>query len=120
MSGNAALCGEERGPFAILSGDESDPSVLFDQTFMRGVTPAARRVHASVVAAYHDARHATVLQPGDGLFVDNARCVHGRSSFTPAGDGLDRWLVRSFVVRDLVAGRAARPGGGRIVAAASS
>lgn len=42
-----------------------------------------------------------VLEPGDYLFLDNQRCVHGRRPFRARFDGTDRWLKRVSVTRDL-------------------
>jgi alpha-ketoglutarate-dependent taurine dioxygenase len=52
-----------------------------------------------------------VLQPGEYLFVDNYRTVHGRKSFTAKYDGTDRWLKRVNVTRDLRKSRGARLNG---------
>ncbi|HEX8189478.1 MAG TPA: guanitoxin biosynthesis L-enduracididine beta-hydroxylase GntD [Pyrinomonadaceae bacterium] len=49
-----------------------------------------------------------VLQPGDILFVDNYRAVHGRKSFRARYDGTDRWLKRVNVTRDLRKSRDSR------------
>lgn len=49
-----------------------------------------------------------VLRPGDVLFIDNYRVVHGRKPFTARYDGTDRWLKRIGVTRDLRKSRAAR------------
>ena len=45
--------------------------------------------------------------------VDNVRAVHGRSPFAPRFDGQDRFIIRSFAIRDLVRTRYARPAGTR-------
>ncbi|MCE7002482.1 TauD/TfdA family dioxygenase [Kibdelosporangium philippinense] len=42
-----------------------------------------------------------VLEPGDAIFVDNYRVVHGREPFEPRYDGNDRWLKRVNVLRDI-------------------
>ena len=42
-----------------------------------------------------------VLQPGDLVFMDNYRVVHGREPFTPRYDGHDRWLKRVNLIRDI-------------------
>jgi L-asparagine oxygenase len=55
------------------------------------------------------------LEPGDLLVIDNNRAVHGRTRFTPRYDGLDRWLLRSFITKDLRRSESARPGDSRIV-----
>jgi alpha-ketoglutarate-dependent taurine dioxygenase len=42
-----------------------------------------------------------VLQPGDAIFIDNRRVVHGRAPFRARYDGTDRWLKRINVMRDI-------------------
>jgi enduracididine beta-hydroxylase len=49
-----------------------------------------------------------VLEPGDMLFVDNFRAVHGRRPFSARFDGRDRWLKRINVTRDLRKSRRVR------------
>jgi alpha-ketoglutarate-dependent taurine dioxygenase len=48
------------------------------------------------------------LRPGECLFIDNYKAVHGRSSFKAKFDGTDRWLKRINVVRDLRKSRGVR------------
>ena len=48
------------------------------------------------------------LLPGECLFIDNYKAVHGRSSFKARFDGTDRWLKRITVARDLRKSRGAR------------
>jgi L-asparagine oxygenase len=55
------------------------------------------------------------LNTGDLLCIDNRRTVHGRSSFVARYDGFDRWLQRSFVVRDLGKSAGDRHPGERII-----
>jgi hypothetical protein len=42
-----------------------------------------------------------VLQPGDLLFIDNFKAVHGRKEIPGHFDGTDRWFKRGFITRDL-------------------
>lgn len=42
-----------------------------------------------------------ILEPGDAIFLDNYRVVHGREPFDPRYDGTDRWLKRVNLIRDL-------------------
>ena len=104
------VSGAVRGPVPIVSGPEDDPTLVFDQDLMRGVTAEAEALRRKVVDVYHARRHEHVLGPGDVMIVDNRRAVHGRSSFSPRFDGTDRFIVRSFVVRDLSASEHAREG----------
>lgn len=117
QEGHEFIEGDERGPLPIIAGAEEDPTIIFDQDLMRGVSEEAHAMVARITEVYHAHRHAHVLQPGQILLVDNIRAVHGRSPFTPSFDGSDRFIVRSFAVRDLVRTRYARPGNGRMVAA---
>ena len=55
------------------------------------------------------------VEPGDLLIVDNHGALHGRTPFSRRGDGRDRWLLRTFVARDLARSAKDRPGNGRIV-----
>ncbi len=117
QDGREFLEGDERGPLAIVGGAEDDPAIVFDQDLMKGITAEAQALIARVVEVYHARRSAIVLEPGQILLVDNVRAVHGRSPFKPAWDGRDRFIIRSFAVRDLVRTRYARPGNSRTVAA---
>jgi L-asparagine oxygenase len=47
------------------------------------------------------AMEKVVLEPGDAIFLDNYRVVHGREPFHPRYDGKDRWLKRVNVIRDI-------------------
>jgi L-asparagine oxygenase len=92
--------GDIRGPVPIIKDDsESDspvPFFRFDQDLMKGVTEEAEGAIHRIVDIYYEKRGAVCLQPGDILFVDNRRAVHGRSPFAPRFDGRDRFLVRCF------------------------
>ena len=46
-----------------------------------------------------------VLLPGSLLIINNRVCVHGRRPFTPRFDGIDRWLIRTYLRADLWPGR---------------
>jgi L-asparagine oxygenase len=120
QEGHEFIEGDERGPLPIVAGAEEDPTVIFDQDLMRGVTDEAHAMVARVTEVYHEHRGSHTLEPGQILLVDNVRAVHGRSPFEPSFDGADRFIVRSFAVRDLVRTRYARPANGRMIAAEHS
>jgi alpha-ketoglutarate-dependent taurine dioxygenase len=48
------------------------------------------------------------LQPGEFLFVNNYRAVHGRKPFKAKYDGTDRRLKRTNITRDLGKSRSTR------------
>jgi L-asparagine oxygenase len=117
QEGHEFIEGDKRGPLAIIAGAEDDPTVVFDQDLMHGLTAEAQAMIDRVTEVYHSHRCSHTLQPGQILLVDNVRAVHGRSPFTPNFDGGDRFIIRSFAVRDLVRTRYARPGNRRVIAA---
>ena len=75
--------------------------ITYDAELTRGTSretdAALVRLADAVVASIK----TVTLRGGDLLVLDNARVVHGRTPFAPRYDGTDRWLLRSFVVRDL-------------------
>jgi L-asparagine oxygenase len=95
--GHVFLDGILRGPIPILSGPDNDPTLVFDQDLMAGVTDEAEQIRKDIVDIYHRRRYAHTLSPGEVVLVDNHRAVHGRSCFHPNFDGLDRFIIRSFV-----------------------
>ncbi|MGW2162058.1 DUF4350 domain-containing protein [Nonomuraea sp. NPDC001699] len=99
--GNSDECKGNGPVLPVLSGDPWDPLMIFDPDLMEGLNEKAR-------TALRDAREAAekhlkyaYLDEGDLLVVDNRRAVHGRAPFTARYDGLDRWLQRMYVIRDL-------------------
>lgn len=115
MSGHTLVERETRGPMPILSGDEEDPTLVFDQDLMRGVSDEAEALRKKIIDIYYEHRHEHVLSPGEIVLIDNRRAVHGRSSFRPKFDGSDRFIVRSFIVHDYKKSEHSRSG--RIVLA---
>ncbi|QKV73985.1 TauD/TfdA family dioxygenase [Amycolatopsis sp. Hca4] len=102
-------------PITVLSGSEDAPRLRCDFAETIGADKGSQRaldlLHeaASAVARY------VCLEPGDLLIVDNHGALHGRTPFSRRGDGRDRWLLRTFVARDLARSAKDRPGNGRIV-----
>lgn len=88
-------------PFAVLNGDRTRPTMVFDADLMRCVDHDGQRALGLLVEAAAAVRRGIVLEPGDLLVVDNHRTTHGRSYFEARYDGTDRWLQRAFVVADL-------------------
>jgi L-asparagine oxygenase len=110
LHGQSFIDGDVRGPIAILSGPEDDPTLIFDQDLMKGTTPEAENLVKKIVEIYYNHRIAHCLQPGEIIFVDNRRAVHGRSAFSPKYDGYDRFMVRCFATLDYEKSAHARNG----------
>jgi L-asparagine oxygenase len=111
------IAGPLRGPFPIIEGSEDDPFIRFDQDLDWGITAQAELLRQKIIELYPQVRTSYTLAPGELLLIDNHRVVHGRSPFRARFAGSDRFIVRSFVVRDLAKSRAARFANGRTIGA---
>jgi Fe(II)/alpha-ketoglutarate-dependent arginine beta-hydroxylase len=96
---------------ALLSGDPRSPYIRIDPFFMTEVqgNPRAQRAFEALVRALDGKLGDVVLEPGDVIFVDNRKAVHGRRAFKARYDGHDRWFKRTNITRDLRKSRQARP-----------
>ncbi|MGV9659841.1 TauD/TfdA family dioxygenase [Streptomyces koyangensis] len=98
--------GREGGPAAypeerVLFGPAHAPYLRFDVDFMAGADPAAAEAVRVTDALLRSSAGRVVLHPGDLVFIDNYKVVHGRDPFTPRYDGEDRWLKRVNLLRDV-------------------
>lgn len=90
------------GPImAVFHGDPYDPFMKYDLDLMKGLNENAEEALRQMKLAANKAKNYVYLNTGDLLIIDNRRSVHGRSFFKPRYDGMDRWLQRVYVVRDL-------------------
>jgi len=86
---------------SILFGDRQNPYICLDPYFTTPLDDEAGAALNALAQTVDDNLHEVVLQPGDCLFVDNYRTVHGRKAFKARYDGTDRWLKRLNLTRDL-------------------
>ncbi len=95
---------------ALLSGDPASPYIRIDPYFMTEVQGNPRAQHAfdALVRALDARLGDVVLEPGDVVFIDNRKSVHGRRAFKARYDGNDRWFKRTNITRDLRRSRQAR------------
>jgi hypothetical protein len=97
----------EKAP--VLFGDPRSPYIRFDPYCMdRPEIEEARSAMDSLTRAMDENLTGVALLPGECLFIDNYKAVHGRSSFRARFDGTDRWLKRINIARDLRKSRAVR------------
>jgi hypothetical protein len=93
----------------VLSGDPDSPYVRFDPYCMeQPETEEARSAMDYLIRVIGENLTGVALRPGECLFIDNYKAVHGRSSFKAKFDGRDRWLKRINIARDLRKSRAVR------------
>ena len=93
----------------ILFGDPKSPYVRLDPYFMEPADDGgARQAVDTLVGEIEKRLRNLVLEPGEILFIDNFRVVHGRVPFVAKYDGTDRWLKRINITRDLRKSREAR------------
>jgi L-asparagine oxygenase len=103
------------GPIRVFSGSVDRPRIRADFAETTGLDAAAQSAVDELMRFAQRAARPFRLQPGDLLFVDNHHAFHGRTPFRARGDGADRWLLRTFVARDLSRSESHRPSDGRIV-----
>lgn len=95
---------------SVMYGHPQSPYIRVDPYFMLRVEdnePAQLAVE-NLIKSIDAVMLDVVMHPGDILFIDNYKAVHGRKSFKPRYDGTDRWLKRINVTRDLRKSRSAR------------
>jgi Fe(II)/alpha-ketoglutarate-dependent arginine beta-hydroxylase len=93
----------------VLFGDPRTPYVRVDPYFMESPKDdAALAALNGLINAIDEKITDIVLHPGDCLFIDNYRTVHGRRPFRARYDGADRWLKRVNITRDLRKSRSSR------------
>ena len=98
---------KEKAP--VLFGDPRSPYLRFDPYSMdRPETEEARAAMDYLIQALDENLTGVALLPGECLFIDNYKVVHGRSSFKARFDGTDRWLKRINIARDLRKSRGVR------------
>jgi Fe(II)/alpha-ketoglutarate-dependent arginine beta-hydroxylase len=90
-------------PVSLLFGARERPYLRADQYFARAIDgdDLAAEAYASLAEEVASRLEPVILEPGDVLFLDNYRAVHGRDSFQAKFDGTDRWLKRLNLVRNL-------------------
>lgn len=95
---------------AVMYGHPQSPYIRIDPYFMLRVEdnePAQLAVE-NLIKSIDSVLLDVVMHPGDFLFIDNYKAVHGRKPFKPRYDGTDRWLKRINITRDLRKSRSAR------------
>jgi Fe(II)/alpha-ketoglutarate-dependent arginine beta-hydroxylase len=99
----------EREKAPVLFGNPESPYLRFDPYSMdQPQTEEARSAMDYLIRAIDENLTGVALLPGECLFIDNYKAVHGRSSFKARFDGTDRWLKRINIARDLRKSRSVR------------
>jgi Fe(II)/alpha-ketoglutarate-dependent arginine beta-hydroxylase len=93
----------EPTPVPALSGSRSRPFIQVDEAFMRAVD-GDREAQAAfdwLLERFNEHKSSVVMEPGDMLWIDNKRAVHGRSVYEPNYGPRHRWLRRVNVALNL-------------------
>jgi Fe(II)/alpha-ketoglutarate-dependent arginine beta-hydroxylase len=95
---------------SVLFGNPQSPYLRLDPYFMDQLEddPEAQEALNAIINSMDQTIHDLALEPGDFVFVDNYRAVHGRKPFNARYDGQDRWMKRINITRDLRKSRDAR------------
>jgi Fe(II)/alpha-ketoglutarate-dependent arginine beta-hydroxylase len=95
----------------VLFGDRQDPYMALDPYHMKtdGWPDRSLRAFEGLCAEIETKMTSVALEPGDLVFIDNFRAVHGRKSFRARYDGSDRWLKRLNITRNFRGSRGWRP-----------
>lgn len=90
-------------PVPVLSGARSRPFIQVDEAFMIALPEddEAAEAFAWLLDQFSRKQVAVVMQPGDMLWIDNKRAVHGRSIYKPNYGPRQRWIRRVNVTLNL-------------------
>ena len=102
-------------PIRVLEGAASRPRMRVDFAETVGKDDEAQVALDALKEAVQEARQIVLLKPGEMLITDNVTAMHGRTPFTPRYDNQDRWLLRTFVTKDLSRSLEVRSNDGRVV-----
>ena len=93
---------------SVLFGRRDAPYVRLNVNDTKGVDDEAEAALAALVGALKASMRPVVLAPGESVYVDNLRALHGRPPLSPRYDGDDRWLRGIYLTCDLRKSRALR------------
>ncbi|PRY30565.1 TauD/TfdA family dioxygenase [Pseudosporangium ferrugineum] len=83
-----------------IGGSPGWPTVRWHSS-ITGSTAQDRAAIADFLDCAERVAHRVRLGPGSLVVFSNNRCLHGRDSFTAQYDASDRWLLRTYVLRDV-------------------
>ncbi|MBJ7312505.1 TauD/TfdA family dioxygenase [Rugamonas sp. CCM 8940] len=90
-------------PVPALSGARDKPFIQVDEAFMRAADGDEEAAQAFdwLLREFDAKKLGVVMEPGDMLWIDNKRAVHGRSIYQPNYGPRHRWLRRVNVTLSL-------------------
>jgi L-asparagine oxygenase len=103
------------GPIVVVSGPTDRPRLRCDFAETRGLDHDAQQALNELYEVACAQAIEVRLRAGDLIFIDNHAAFHGRTAFKAHHDGTDRWLLRTFITRDLTRSALERPLDGRII-----
>jgi L-asparagine oxygenase len=90
-------------PTSILFGRPEKPYIRINlnENKTTGLTKAAEEALCEAKDILQDKKTELLIDENEIVLIDNFRSVHGRDKFTPKYNGLDRWLKRIYITRDI-------------------
>ncbi|MEY4583323.1 MAG: hypothetical protein RL701_8026 [Pseudomonadota bacterium] len=90
-------------PVPVLSGARAQPFIQVDEAFMTAAPndQEAQGAYDWLLAQFTKQQSVVVMDPGDMLWIDNKRSVHGRAVYKPNYGPRQRWLRRVNVTLNL-------------------
>ena len=87
-------------PIAILYGDFNNPYVQYNP-LLKPLTQEASDAKDTFEKIADRLKHQIHLEAGSLLVINNKKVLHSRSVFPVNFDGDDRWVVRSYISKNL-------------------
>jgi Fe(II)/alpha-ketoglutarate-dependent arginine beta-hydroxylase len=90
-------------PVPVLSGARTRPFIQVDEAFMTALAgdEEAQQAYDWLLGQFNAQQRVVVMAPGDMLWIDNKRAVHGRAVYSPHYGPRQRWLRRVNVTLTL-------------------
>lgn len=90
-------------PVPALSGSRQRPFIQVDEAYMQATAgdDEAQGAFDWLIERFNEHKSSVVMEPGDMLWIDNKRAVHGRSVYQPNYGPRHRWLRRVNVTLNL-------------------
>lgn len=92
---------DEYLPSSILYGNRKNPYFVINANNTIALNIESQQTLEKLRLILNRNTIGYSIQQGDLFLLDNLRAAHGRNSYEPLYDGMDRWLKRLYITLDL-------------------